>query len=54
MIIAHRLATVQHVDAIMILEQGQIREFGKRAQLAADPDTHFAHLLRSGLDEVLT
>ena len=40
--------------AATVLDQGQIREYGTRTQLAADPDTHFAHLLRSGLDKVLT
>lgn len=54
LIIAHRLATVQRVDTIMILEQGRISEFGQRAALAADPASRFAHLLQRGLTEVLT
>ncbi len=49
-IIAHRLSTVQKVDEILILEEGRIRELGPRAQLAADPTSRFAHLLRTGLD----
>jgi ATP-binding cassette, subfamily B, bacterial len=48
-IIAHRLTTVQKVDDILILEEGRIREYGPRAQLAADPNSHFAHLLRTDL-----
>ena len=52
-VIAHRLATVQRADEIMILEQGQIREYGPRAALAGDPDSHFYRLLRTGLEEVL-
>ncbi len=53
-IIAHRLATVEHVDEIMILDGGRILEHGPRAQLAADPHSRFAHLLRTGgIEEVL-
>jgi ABC-type multidrug transport system fused ATPase/permease subunit len=50
-IIAHRLGTVQRADDIMILEQGQIAEFGPLEQLASDPDSRFAQLLRTGLEE---
>jgi ATP-binding cassette subfamily B protein len=52
-IIAHRLATVQRADTIMILDSGQTVEFGPRAALAADPDSRFARLLQVGLSEVL-
>jgi ABC-type multidrug transport system fused ATPase/permease subunit len=52
-IIAHRLETVRRADTIMILEDGRIVEFGDRIALAADPDSRFAHLLRTGLEEVL-
>jgi ABC-type multidrug transport system fused ATPase/permease subunit len=52
-IIAHRLATVQHVDKIMVLEDGDICELGERATLAADPESRFATLLRTGLEAVL-
>ncbi len=52
-IIAHRLPTVQRADEIVILEEGEILERGPRALLASDPDSHFAHLLRTGLEEVL-
>jgi len=52
-IIAHRLATVQRADTIMILEAGQTVEYGPRATLAADPASRFAHLLQVGLAEVL-
>ena len=52
-IIAHRLATVQRADRIMILENGRIAEQGDRAVLAADPDSRFSELLRTGLEEVL-
>lgn len=49
-IIAHRLATVQKVDDILILEAGCIQEYGPRAQLAADPTSRFAQLVKTGLE----
>ena len=52
-IVAHRLATVRRVDRIMILDRGRIVEDGVRAELAADPTSGFAGLLRDGLEEVL-
>lgn len=52
-IIAHRLATVQRADDILILEAGRILEYGPREHLARDPGSHFAHLLRTGMEEVL-
>jgi ATP-binding cassette, subfamily B, bacterial len=52
-IIAHRLATVQRADCIMILEGGSCLEYGPRRQLAADPGSRFAHLLQTGLEEAL-
>jgi len=52
-VIAHRLATVQRADQIMILEQGRLSEYGARAALANDPDSHYYGLLRTGLEEVL-
>lgn len=52
-IIAHRLATVQRADKILILEQGQVQEFGDRVALAADPNSRFARLLQTGLTQVL-
>jgi ATP-binding cassette subfamily B protein len=52
-IIAHRLATVERADSVMILERGRIAEYGRRADLAADPTSRFARLLRTGLEDVL-
>ncbi|MBV7332316.1 ABC transporter ATP-binding protein/permease [Chloroflexi bacterium TSY] len=48
--IAHRLGTVQRADEIMVLHEGRIHEHGPREQLANDPDSHFAHLLQTGLE----
>jgi ATP-binding cassette, subfamily B, bacterial len=37
----------------MILEDGQVQEYGNRQQLAADPQSRFYQLLQTGLEEVL-
>ncbi len=52
-IVAHRLATVQRADAIMILSDGQIVEHGDRVALMARSDSRFAQLLQTGMAEVL-
>ncbi len=52
-LIAHRLGTVQRADEILILESGRVEEHGVRAELARDPDSRFARLLRTGMEEVL-
>jgi ATP-binding cassette, subfamily B, bacterial len=52
-IVAHRLHTVHRADEIMILENGQILEYGPRSQLAGDANSHFFSLLQTGLEEVL-
>jgi ABC-type multidrug transport system fused ATPase/permease subunit len=52
-IVAHRLHTVQRADKIVILEDGQVREYGRRRDLVEDPESRFASLLRTGLEEVL-
>jgi ABC-type multidrug transport system fused ATPase/permease subunit len=52
-VVAHRLATVQRADRILILEGGQVVEEGPRTALLADPDSRFNRLLRVGLEEVL-
>ncbi len=52
-VIAHRLGTVQRADEIMILDSGQIVEYGPRADLAQDESSRFYHLLQTGLEQVL-
>jgi ATP-binding cassette, subfamily B, bacterial len=52
-IIAHRLGTVQRADRILILENGRQIEYGERQQLAQNPDSYFARLLQTGLQEAL-
>lgn len=53
-VIAHRLATVERADSILILEDGHVAELGRRADLARDPASRFSRLLRAGMTEALT
>ncbi len=50
-VIAHRLATVQRADRIVILEEGRVVEADDRVALASDPDSRFGRLLRLGLED---
>jgi len=52
-VIAHRLATVERADRIMILEDGRVVEFGLRTDLLRDPQSRFTRLLRAGIEEEL-
>ena len=52
-VIAHRLATVQRADAVIILDDGRISEYGQRAELVSDPHSRLSELLRAGLEPVL-
>ena len=52
-IIAHRLGTVERVNEIMILEDGEVQEHGEREHLVRDPNSRFSQLLRTGLEEVI-
>jgi ATP-binding cassette subfamily B protein len=40
LIIAHRLSTLQRVDAILIMEDGRMLEYGPRTTLADDTNSH--------------
>jgi ATP-binding cassette, subfamily B, bacterial len=51
-IVAHRLATLAYADDILVLEDGQVREYGPRLALAADHTSRFAALLRVATEEV--
>ena len=51
-IVAHRLATIACADDILVLKDGQVREYGPRLALAADPTSRFAGLLRVETSEV--
>jgi ATP-binding cassette subfamily B protein len=52
-IVAHRLGTVQRAGRILILEDGEVVEYGMRAALAADPGSRLHRLLQTGMEEVL-
>lgn len=52
-IIAHRLASLERADEILILADGAVSEHGPRDALAADPGSRFHRLLQAGLEEVL-
>lgn len=52
-IIAHRLATLDRADDILVLDGGRVVEYGSRAALAADEGSRYAYLLRSGLRDAL-
>lgn len=53
-IIAHRLSTIRRADRVAILEDGRVLEFGERQALARDHGSRLSHLLRTGMEEVLT
>jgi ABC-type multidrug transport system fused ATPase/permease subunit len=49
-VIAHRLATLDRADDVLVLEAGRVLEYGTRARLAADPGSVFSRLRRMGGD----
>ena len=51
LIIAHRLATVERVDELIVLENGRIQEQGTYQQLTRDPTSYFYNLLQTELKE---
>nr|WP_246079692.1 ABC transporter ATP-binding protein [Paenibacillus piri] len=52
-IIAHRLATIQRADSILILEEGRMIEYGDRTRLAADTRSRYNYMLQVGMEEML-
>lgn len=52
-IIAHRLGTIERADTILILDQGEQKEYGDRMKLAADKESELSRLMEAGLEEVL-
>jgi ATP-binding cassette subfamily B protein len=44
---------VQRADDILILEAGQVVEYGPRQALAGDPHSRFYSLLQTGLEGAL-
>jgi ATP-binding cassette, subfamily B, bacterial len=47
--IAHRLATAEHADLVLVMERGRLVQQGTHAQLLADPDGAYARLHGSWL-----
>ena len=43
-IIAHRLTTLQRADEILVLDAGEVIEYGARTNLANNPASHYAQL----------
>jgi ATP-binding cassette subfamily B protein len=43
-IIAHRLSTIRHANSILVLEQGEVKEFGSHEQLLAIEDGKYREL----------
>lgn len=52
-IIAHRLATVQRANQILILDKGRVSEYGLREELMQNAHSRFAQLLKTGLTDLL-
>jgi ABC-type multidrug transport system fused ATPase/permease subunit len=46
-VIAHRLASLDRMDDIAVVDDGRIVEHGARDELALDPTSRFAHLLEA-------
>ena len=53
-VIAHRLATLERVDDILIIDDGRVVEQGPREALAAAETSRYSGLLRTGMEEVLS
>ncbi len=52
-VIAHRLHTVMRADEILVLEDGELAEYGEREALVRNTGSRFARLLKHGMEDVL-
>ena len=48
-VIAHRMATIDDVDLVCVIDDGRIVEHDRRDALAADPTSRYARLVATGL-----
>jgi len=48
LVIAHRLSTVERMDEIVVLDHGQVVEYGSQHELRATPHSRYAQLLATG------
>ena len=48
LVIAHRLSTVERMDEIVVLDDGQVVEYGSQHELRATPHSRYAQLLATG------
>ena len=49
-VIAHRLSTVERLDEILVLDDGEVIEHGPQADLRSDPASRYARLLALGAE----
>ncbi|MFE7118954.1 ABC transporter ATP-binding protein [Streptomyces sp. NPDC057654] len=47
-VVAHRLETLRATDRVLVLDQGRVREYGRWADLLADPASALHPMLRAG------
>ena len=52
LLIAHRVATLDRADSILVLDEGRAVEIGARTDLLADDDSRFSRLVHLGRGEV--